>query len=79
MILSLLIWQKKAEENNDIKFLIAGNSLKRKAEEKSAHLDILKKRKVELISETKSFPKQHSISYVRDKQITNQKTYTQIE
>ena len=58
---------KKAEENTDIKFLIEGNVLKRKAEEKSAHFDILKKRKEELISEIKSFPKQHSISYTRDK------------
>ena len=58
---------KKAEENNDIKFLMEGNVIKRKAEEKSARFDILKKRKEELISEIKSFPKQHSISYTRDK------------
>ena len=48
---------KKAEENNDIKFLMEGNVLKRKAEEKSVRFDILKKRKEELISEIKSFPK----------------------
>ena len=30
---------KKAEENNDIKFLIEGKPLRRKAEEKSAHLE----------------------------------------
>ena len=32
---------KKAEENNDIKFLIEGNALRRKVEEKSTHLEIL--------------------------------------
>ena len=34
----------------------ARNGLKRKAEEKSAHLEILKKRKEELISEINKFP-----------------------
>ena len=33
---------KKADENNDIKFLIEGNALRRKVEEKSTHLEILK-------------------------------------
>ena len=46
---------KKAKENNDIKFLIEGNALKRKAEEKGVPLEILKKRKEELISEIKTF------------------------
>ena len=32
------------------------NGLKRKAEEKGAHLEILKKRKEELISEINKFP-----------------------
>ena len=46
---------KKAKENNDIKFLIEGNALKRKAEEKGVPLEILKKSKEELISEIKTF------------------------
>ena len=46
---------KKAKENNDIKFLIEGNALKRQAEEKGVPLEILKKRKEELISEIKTF------------------------
>ena len=46
---------KKAKENNDIKFLIEGNALKRKDEEKGVPLEILKKRKEELISEIKTF------------------------
>ena len=45
----------KAKENNHIKFLIEGNALKRKAEEKGVPLEILKKRKEELISEIKTF------------------------
>ena len=48
--------KKKAEENNDIKFLIEGNALKGKAEETGAHLEIVKKRKEEFISEIKKFP-----------------------
>ena len=46
---------KKVKEINDIKFLIEGNALKRKAEEKGVPLEILKKRKEELISERKTF------------------------
>ena len=34
--------KKNPEENNPIEFLIEANALKRKAEEKSAHLEILK-------------------------------------
>ena len=37
-----LIKKKTPEENNPIEFLIEANALKRKAEEKSAHLEILK-------------------------------------
>ena len=44
---------KKAEEKNNIKFLIEGNALKRKSDEKSDQLEILKKRKEELVSEIK--------------------------
>ena len=43
----------KNKENNDIKFLIEGNALNKKAEEKGTYLEILKKRKEELISEIK--------------------------
>lgn len=46
---------KKVKEINDIKFLIEGNALKRKAEEKGVPLEILKKRKEEVISERKTF------------------------
>lgn len=46
---------KQAKENNDIKFLIEGNALKRQAEEKGVPLEILKKGKEELISEIKTF------------------------
>ena len=46
---------KKAEEKNDIKFLIEGNALKRKSDEKSDQLEILKKRKEELVSEIKEY------------------------
>ena len=46
---------KKVKEINDTKFLIEGNALKRKAEEKGVPLEILKKRKEELISERKTF------------------------
>lgn len=55
MILSWLIWQE-TEENNDIKYLIEGNPLNKKAEERGARLEILKKRKDEPISEIKAFP-----------------------
>ena len=68
---------KIAEKNNYAKFLIEGSALKRKTEEKRVHLGILKKRNLYLIE--KSFPKQDSISYTRDKQITNNKKYTHIE
>ena len=44
---------KKAEEKNDITFLIEGNALKRKSDEKRDQLEILKKRKEELVSEIK--------------------------
>ena len=46
---------KKAEEKNDTKFLIEGNALKRKSDEKSDQLEILKKRKEELVSEIKEY------------------------
>lgn len=55
MILSWLIWQE-TEENNDIKYLIEGNPLNKKAEERGARLEILKKKKDEPISEIKAFP-----------------------
>ena len=46
---------KKAKENNEIKFLIEGNPSKGKSDGKGAHLEILKKRKEELLSEIKMF------------------------
>ena len=42
-------------------------------------MEVLRKRKVELISEIKSFCKKDSISYARDKQITNKKRYNHIK
>ena len=45
--------KKKPKENNGISFLIEGNTLKTKAEEKGVHLEILKNRKKDLISEIK--------------------------
>ena len=40
----------KAEEKNNIKYLVEGNALKWKAEEKSEQLKVLKRRREELLN-----------------------------
>lgn len=79
---SLLIWQK-SEEHKSIKSFIETNALARETEEKVTHLEILWKRKGELISEIKNISLKmflkKNISYTRENQSTNKKTYTYIE
>lgn len=78
----MLIWQK-SEEHKSIKSFIETNALARETEEKVTHLEILWKRKGELISEIKNISLKmflkKNISYTRDNQSTNKKTYTYIE